>query len=128
MAKNNSRMPAPPNKAVLEDNPEAAPQPVLDLDGNSEDLDAASEPAPVAIPKPLPKKKIKVEANRAGFIHNHRKVGGDKFEVYEHELGSWMDCEDPVEQKKHLERMKAKKQKVNRQAIQDHKDEIAAGD
>lgn len=103
------KMPAPP-KAALADYPELEQPAVSDLDGQPE-LDAASEemPMPVEMPKPVSKKKIKVTANRAGFIHQERKGAGDKFEVHEHELGSWMDCDDPLEHKKHVARMAAKK-------------------
>ena len=112
-----SKMPLPPGM-------DAAESPVMDLDGA--ELAAANEEMPVEIPKPLPKKKIKVVANRPGFIFSERKNVGDKFEVMQHELGSWMDCEDPHEQKQHLLRLKAKKQKVNAGAIRDQDKSIAA--
>jgi hypothetical protein len=121
-------MPAPP-KAALEDNPELAMDPIMDLDGQPE-LDAASEdmPAEVVIPKPVSKKKLKVTANMPGFIHSERKAVGQKFEVHEHELGSWMDCDDPVEHKKHLARIAEKKKKVNQKSILDQMREKQAGE
>lgn len=92
------------------------------------DLDAANEAEPVAAPvtpKPAAKKRLKVRALRAGFIHQERKVENDKFEVYPNELGSWMECEDPVEQKRHLERLAAKKKKANQRGIEDQRRELA---
>lgn len=126
MARNQSRMPLPP-KAVVDQHPELEPQPVHDLDGHPE-LDAADESMPeeVVIPKPVSKKKLKVTANRFGFIHQERKNPGDKFEVMERELGSWMDCDDPVEQKKHLARLVEKNRKVNKQAEKEQEEELAA--
>lgn len=128
MARQNSRMPAPP-KSVLEDHPELAPVVVNDLDGQPE-LDPAFEdmPAEVEMPKPVSKKKLKVVATRAGYIHQERKAEGAKFEVMEHELGSWMDCEDPIEHKKHLARIALKKKKVNQKGILDQMRENAAAE
>lgn len=127
MAKQNSRMPPPPNKAALEDNPELLQDSVRDLDGQPE-LDAGSEdmPSEVEIPKPVSKRKLKVVANRQGFIYQERKAEGDEFEVHEHELGSWMDCKDPLEHKKHLARISAKKKGINKRAVADQAREIAA--
>lgn len=119
-----NKMPAPPS-ANLEAG-EHEKEPVIDLDGQPE-LDAASEempqPAPPA-PKPVSKRMIKVRALRAGFIHNERKVEGDKFEVTEKELGSWMECMDPLEQKRHSERITAKRKAVNARGVRDHEREI----
>lgn len=115
--------------SLLEDNPELAEAPINDLDGQPE-LDAATEDEPeeVVIPKPVSKKKHKVVANRAGYIHNERKVAGQEFEVHEHQLGSWMDCKDPVMHKKHLANIKAKTQKINKKAIAEQEEENAAGE
>ncbi len=126
MARDKSKMPPPP-QAVVEDHPELLEAPVNDLDGQPE-LEAASEDMPeeVVIPKPVSRRKLKVVATRAGFIHQERKVEGSRFEVMEHELGSWMDVEDPVEQKKHLARIAEKKKRANRKAVADDKREIAA--
>ena len=110
-------MPPPPKAVDHSDSLQGVP----DLG----DLDVASEEMPVAKPAPLLKKKLKVVANRAGFIFQERKVAGDKFEVHEHELGSWMDCEDPVEHKKHVKRLQDKKKKINSQAVKDHENELA---
>lgn len=108
-----SQMPPPPGESVV------------DLDGSSE-LDVAAEELPVAPPKPVARKKLKVVANRHGYIFSERKVPGDEFEVHEHELGSWMDCMDPVEQKKHVARVSAKKKAVNARAVKDHERELEA--
>lgn len=90
------------------------------------DVPVAVEAEAPVIPKPISKKKIKVIANREGFIFNERKSPGSKFEVPSHLLGSWMDCEDPVEQEAHLKRLRAKKQAVNARSIADHEADIAA--
>lgn len=114
-----SQMPPPPGMEV-----ESPESPVLDLDGFPE-APAVVEPPPVVIPPPVVKRKLKVVANRPGFIHSERKNAGDKFEVTEKELGSWMDCEDPQQQKMHLARMKDKKRKVNASAVRDQEKELA---
>lgn len=91
------------------------------------ELAAASEPTPVPVaPKPMSKKKISVRALRAGWIHNERKVENDRFDVSPQELGSWMECLDPVEQKKHLANIAAKKKLANHKAIKDHERDIQA--
>lgn len=119
MSEGKSQMPPPPGMEV--ESPEA---PVLDLDGHAEVVAPVPAP-PVEIPKPPSRKKIKVVANRPGFIHSVRRAAGDKFEVTEGELGSWMDCEDPMEQKKHLARIADKKRKINAKSIRDQEKELA---
>lgn len=129
MARGRSQMPPPPNKAALvEENPEMNEAPVDDLDGLPE-LDAASEAEPIEpppLPKPVSRRKIKVVANRQGYIFCERKNVGDKFEVLESQLGSWMDCEDPVEQKKHQMRVEEKRKRANRRAIAEQARETSA--
>lgn len=115
MAKN--KMPKPPG-AIPED------QDIDDMEMSPE-LEAASEEMPVEIPKVVSKKKLKVRATRAGFIHNERKVENDKFECHQHELGSWMECEDPMEQKRHLQRLLDKKKKANLKGIKEQEEELA---
>lgn len=90
------------------------------------ELDAASEPIPSPIaPKPASKRRMKVRATRAGFIHNERKVEGDVFEVDSGLMGSWFEYQDPVEQKKHLQRQMDKKKKANARGIRDQEKELA---
>lgn len=94
------------------------------------DLDVADEAMPVpkmdpVISKAISKKKLKVKALRAGFIHHERKIEGDLFEVTQDELGSWMECQEPLEQKKHVERTMAKKKKANNVGINEHRRDLA---
>lgn len=93
----------------------------------SHDLDVANEsvPAEKIAPKAQSKRKMKVRALRAGFIHNERKVEGDVFEVNAGLLGSWFEYEDPMEQKKHLQRLAEKKKKANQIGIRDQENELA---
>lgn len=98
------------------------------------ELEVAHEAPPVAppmppvAPKPLPPKKAKVRALRAGFIYNERKVEGNEFEVASDLTGSWFEFVDPVLQRKNLERQVAKKQAANRRGIEDHKRDIASAE
>lgn len=120
-----NNMPLPPG-AIREES-EHSQEDVLDLDGQPE-LAAANEPLPSPTPlapKPISKKKLKVRALRAGFIHNERKVENDKFEVDSNAIGSWFEYEDPLEQKKHLQRLANKRQKANLQGIRDQEKELA---
>jgi hypothetical protein len=111
-------MPLPPINSRSEDHQKESAR---DLEG-SPDLDAAHEEMPtVEPPKPRSNRTIKVTANRAGFIHQHRKVAGDKFEVHEHQLSDWMDCDDPVEHKKFKQRHEAHRRAVNAAAIAEDK-------
>lgn len=110
-------MPPLPNKAAENDE-------LPELDVASEEAPEEQPAAPP--PQPIAKRMIKVKANRAGFIKQERKVAGDVFEVEEHQLGAWMDCVDPVMQKKHLKRIADKNKAINAKAIRDHEREIAA--
>jgi hypothetical protein len=92
------------------------------------ELDAASEPIPSApsiAPKPSANRRMKVRATRAGFIHNERKVEGDIFEVPSNMIGSWFEYQDPVEQKKHLQRQSDKRKKANARGVKDQEKELA---
>lgn len=101
------------------------PNPAVQPAGMGDALDelqaaeeAAREEQPAAvIPPPVSRKKLKVRAKHAGFIHNARRSAGDSFEVYLHELGDWMECEDPVERKKHDQAIKARNKKINQRSF-----------
>lgn len=102
--------------------PAVQPAGMVDALDEAQELDAANEEAredeaPVVIPKPVSKKKIKVRAKHAGFIHQSRKVEGNQFEVYPHELGDWMECIDPVERKKHEEAVMKRNKRVNKRSF-----------
>ncbi len=56
-----------------------------------------------------PKKGIEVRALRKGFIHQDRKEEGDVFIVEPSQLSEWMECTDPVHQKKHEAEMTVRK-------------------
>lgn len=57
--------------------------------------------------KPKASSQIEVVANARGVYKCSRKVENDRFFVDKFEqLGSWMDCVDPILQKKHMQNMK----------------------
>ena len=68
--------------------------------------------------KSAPKKNgIEVKALQPGFFKQHRKAMGDVFLIQTFEqLGSWMECTDPVMQKKHLAAMAERKVKLRKLA------------
>lgn len=115
----NRQMPIPPGV-----NPEA-------LENNEQhNLDVANEPEripemPPVIPRPVPKRKHTVRATRAGFFQNERKVEGNEFEVESNLTGSWFEYKDPLEQKKHLQRLADKKKNANQRGTDDQRREIA---
>lgn len=117
MSKN--QMPKPPGQR-----PEELEDQNLDIEQPELDLPPANEEQKIA-PKPVSKRKMKVRATRAGFIHSERKVEGDIFEVNAGLIGSWFEYQDPIEQKKHLQKLADKKKKANARGIQDHEDELA---
>ena len=95
----------------------------------SVELSVANEPVPVptpVAPKAVSNKKIKVRALRNGFIHNVRRSPGDEFEVVEKELGDWMLCLDPSEQKKHHARSEDRRKSANRRAAEEDRRELAS--
>ena len=100
------------------------PPPGADLEAQEESGDQPE----VAMPKVVFKKKLKVMATRAGFHGQHRKVAGDKFEVHEHELGDWMECEHPVERKKHEDSIKARNKKLNMASAEADKRDRESGE
>ncbi len=67
---------------------------------------------------PAPKRKgIEVKALRLGVYKQHRKKAGDKFTIGSFEkLGSWMECTDPVMEKKHQAAMAERKAKLRKLA------------
>lgn len=59
---------------------------------------------------PAPKSGIEVVALRKGFYRNQRREEGSKFVIKSmDDLGDWMECIDPVLEKKHKEMIKEKK-------------------
>lgn len=75
----------------------------------TEELDMPPEHHQPASPPKSVSRKITVIARRAGFYMNHRRVEGDKFDVAKFDdLGTWMECVDPVIEKKRQEAMKKK--------------------
>ena len=131
MARDKRKAPPPPPMAAEEENPDLIPDMVPDLDGQPE---AQEEIPPVQPPKPAPKKKIKVRAIAPGFIHSERKQllpsghPQEFFEVHEHQLGKWMECQDPVEQRKHLARLEAKRRRINAESVKFDQEDRAAVD
>lgn len=84
------------------------------IEGSAQDTKNISNSVDV---KPLPSLGIKVKALRAGFFNGARKEEGDEFMVpKEQMLGSWMECVDFEQRKKH-EKMMAKKKEEHRKAI-----------
>lgn len=92
---------------------------------------AAEAPAVVAqpivaqppIPPKPPKRGIDVIATRSGFIHNERKSEGDRFTVESMDkLGSWMQCVDPVMEKKHQEAMYERNRKLRKETKESAED------
>jgi hypothetical protein len=114
----NSQMPLPPSARS-------------EASEKQHDLDAANEAMPVAAPiapKPHSKRKIAVTANAIGYIHCERRSVGAKFLVTENELGHWMTCDDPVEQKRHLAKIKAKTQEANKASLAEDEQDRLAGE
>ena len=59
---------------------------------------------------PAPKNGIEVEATRKGFYNQQRYEQGNRFKVRSRdELGEWMKCVDPAEEKRRSEYFKGKK-------------------
>jgi hypothetical protein len=104
-------MPIPPGAKP------AVQEELLDV-ANEAPVSAPVPPTPIA-PKVASQKRIKVVAIRPGFIFQERKAPGDKFEVTENQLGSWMKCEDSVEQRKHEQRMLARNRAINAAAMRE---------
>jgi hypothetical protein len=115
--------------ANVEENPDLIPDLVPDLDGAAEEQE---ELPPVAPPKPSVKKKIKVRALAPGFIHSERKQllpeghPHEWFEIHPHQLGKWMECQDPVEQRKHVAAQEAKRRRINAEAVRMDEEDRAA--
>lgn len=69
----------------------------------------------VDLPVVSEKRGYEVVATRAGFYNQHRKKAGDKFIVATFEkLGTWMECIDPILEKKRFKFFEEKKKRRNK--------------